>query len=103
MSTDGNKKGPKEQLGKEGVLLLAMSLSVHTIFLAGAYRKTTEQTQCSGPMFPAGLCTTVEKVSSMDITKITLCLSSIASSNGLKGLYFWILYVYTYIFFLMSL
>ncbi|KAL2761504.1 inter-alpha-trypsin inhibitor heavy chain H2 precursor, partial [Daubentonia madagascariensis] len=51
--------------------------------LIEAHRKTTEQIQCLEQTFPAGLCTTAEKVSSTDITRTTLCLSSTAFSNGL--------------------
>lgn len=56
-----------------------------TILLAEACRKITEQIEYLEQMFPAGLYTTVGRVSSMDTIRITLCLSSIASSNGLKG------------------
>lgn len=64
-------------------------LTIPTIFLAGVCRKTTEQTECLERRSPVGLCTTVEKVSSMGITRITLCLSFIAFSRGLKDGWLW--------------
>ena len=65
------------------------SLTILTIFPAEAYRRTIEQIECSEQRFPVGSCITAGKVSSMDITRITLCLSFIAFSKGLKDVWLW--------------
>lgn len=63
---------------------LVCVLTTPTVLPAEACKRTTGQTECLGPTFLVGLCTTVGKASSTDITRTTLCLSSTAFSNGLE-------------------
>lgn len=98
----GRERGKAQRKGKSLLVpavpcsCVGFSLSIDAIFLSEAYRRTTGQILCLEQMSPAGLFTTVGKVSSTGTTRITSYLSSTAFSNGLKGLWFWKLYMYIF-------